>query len=688
MPYTLRTFASHPVLETLEDRLVPSAIVDNDQAGYYEWGIDWASDAGGFGGDYRYLGPSAESHGALWQFTGLAPGVYDVQATWFGDPSWAPDVPFYLYDGDTYLDAVLVNQQKPPAGEKVDGAVFQTLAAVSVSSGTLWVYVTNEASGWFMADAVRLTAAIPARAELAFSTFLGGSRFEHVRDVTTDSQGNIYLTGGTLSEDFPVTPGAYQTEHNPGEPDNPNINPFDVFVVKLDPQGQLVWSTFLGGRNYDRAYAIEVDSQGYVYVAGRAGAGFPVTAGAFQTQFMGGQEAAFYGPQDGFLAKLSPDGGKLLWASYFGTNDPQIIRDIALDAGGDIYLASARRSGSYPPAVAQAFQSGFQPTPRAGVDGVVAKVATDGSAVLWASYLGGDGNEGGAPSIRVDAWGSAYSVFATQSNNMPTTPGAYDRSFNGGWDLHVARWYPDGSGLFYGTYLGGSGNEDIETHNLAIDALGQAYVSSGTNSANFPTTPGAFQRTFGGVNDVFVAKLSRDGDQLLAATYVGGSAGDHAEGIAVDVNGNVTFSGISSSANFPVTADAYQPTRRGPSDLIAVKLAADFGSLAYSTYLGGGGTDYGRVGFADSLGNIYVSGETGSVDWPTLNAMQPTFGGGNADAMVAKFTPPGTRPAPGGGGFAREATLVAVPQTGRSDSADEQLDAWAVLDLGRRAGEE
>jgi hypothetical protein len=123
--------------------------------------------------------------------------------------------------------------------------------------------------------------------DLEFSTFLGGSGQDQIRDVGTDSQGNIYLVGGTDSPSFPTTPGVYQRIHNPGKPDMNGTVPYDIFVTKLDPTGRVLWSTLVGGRNYDCAYAVDVDSQGYVYVAGRAGRGFPVTPGVFQTIFMG-----------------------------------------------------------------------------------------------------------------------------------------------------------------------------------------------------------------------------------------------------------------------------------------------------------------------------------------------------------------------------------------------------------------
>ncbi|MGH9900681.1 MAG: SBBP repeat-containing protein [Pyrinomonadaceae bacterium] len=477
---------------------------------------------------------------------------------------------------------------------------------------------------------------------LAFSTYLGGSQFEHIRDIATDSAGNVYVTGGTRSSDFPTTAGAYQRTPNPGTPENASIERFDVFVTKMDSAGRIVWSTLLGGPNYDRAYAIEVDGQGNVYVAGRAGRGFPVTAGSFQTSFQGGEEAAFYGPQDGFVAKLSPNGGQLLWASYFGTSDPRIIRDLAVDSAGNVYIASAHEFGSYPTAVNNAFNNG----PRGGQDGVAAKIKADGTQVLWATYLGGSAWEGGENSVRVDASGNPYVLLTTESSDATTTAGAYDRSYAGSQDLYVAK-LGSGSGLLsWGTYLGGTGNESTETHEFAVDAAGNCYVAAPTTSTAFPTTTGAYQRTFGGgTNDVFVSKISADGARLVASTFVGGAGNDRPEGVAVDAAGNVYFTGTTTSANFPVTAGARQTTLNGSRDAIAVKLSASFGQLLYSTYMGGTGTEYGRGATADAQGNFFFGGETSSNDWPTLNAAQGTYRGGS-DASLAKFTAGGPAPTP------------------------------------------
>ena len=184
--------------------------------------------------------------------------------------------------------------------------------------------------------------------KLAFSTYCGGSNWEHFRDTYVDDHGNVYITGGSGSDDFPTTPGAYDRVFDFGGSDLGGAGPCDVVVAKFDANGSLIWSTYIGGKNYDRGYAIEVDDQGYVYVAGRAGQGFPVTAGAFQTTYQG-VWGNFYGGQNGFVAKLLPDGSDLVWASYVGVGS--LCRDMAIDDDGDVYVPLVYDgTGGMPPA--------------------------------------------------------------------------------------------------------------------------------------------------------------------------------------------------------------------------------------------------------------------------------------------------------------------------------------------------
>jgi len=485
-------------------------------------------------------------------------------------------------------------------------------------------------------------AAIPTRSaplKLTYSTYLGGRTggFTMIRDVTTDAQGNIYVTGGTASTDFPTTPGAYQRSFKGG--------PMDVFVTKLSPQGQIVWSTLLGGPEYDRAYAIEVDGNGYVYVAGRAGRSFPTTTNAFQRRFEGWSGGEPYHWQNAFVAKLKPDGSGLEWASYFGSG--QLIRDLDLDAQGDIYVHSTTGLNGAGYSATDWFTNAFQKTPPGADDTVVAKIKGDGTGVIWATYLGGGtSSEGSSGSLRVNARGEAYSLCVTSSTDMPTTPGAYQRKHAPGVerDFHLAKLSSDGPRLIFGTYLGGSAHEQYETHNLALDAQGNAVIAAGTTSSDFPTTPGVYNRTFNGggyphgnyPGDVVVAKISADGTTLMASTFFGGRLGESVEGIAIDRSGNIYVTGATGSPDLPTTPGAFQRALKGV-DAFVVKFSPDLRQVLYSSYIGGGagkGTDLCRCATLDPAGNFIIAGETDSTDWPTLNGLNSSF----PAAPLAKFS--------------------------------------------------
>ena len=473
---------------------------------------------------------------------------------------------------------------------------------------------------------------------LAFSTYIGGSNYEHGRDIFVDSKGFIYVAGGTQSSNFPTTTGP--AFNNGSCPHLGSAGRMDIFVMKFNPNGNLVWSRLLGSPCYDRAYGIEVDNQGYVYIAGRAGEGFPTTTGVFQPTFQG-TDAGIYGYEDAFVAKLSPDGSSVVWASYVGVADG--ARDLAIDANGNIYVPLGYvGQGGTPPT--QWFVHAFQPTLQGGQDCGAVKISNDGTQVLWATWLGGSSNDSVAASIRVDNNGSVYLALNTNSPDIPTTPGAFDRSYNGGDDFYVAKLTPDGSSLSFGTYLGGSGGEYISTHNLALDSQGNVYVSIWTASTNFPTTPGAFQTTYGGgSSDMAVVKLSSAG-ALLRSTFLGGNNNENPDGIYVDTSGNVFLTGNTGSSNFPTTVGAYQSKNNGGQDAVLVRLSADFSQLLYSTYMGGSNDDDGRSSFLGQDGSLYVTGQTNSTNWPTLKAYQGSYGGGSLDVILAKFTRSATPP--------------------------------------------
>ncbi|MGD9811533.1 MAG: hypothetical protein AB7U35_09400, partial [Sphingobium sp.] len=315
---------------------------------------------------------------------------------------------------------------------------------------------------------------------LVFSTLLdgaSGTTYEMTRDIAIDAQGFIYVTGGTTAPDFPTTPKAYDQVFGTGGTAVGAQGPGDIFVTKMTPTGQIVWSTFVGGPNYDRAYAIRVGTDGSVYIAGRAGPGFPTTPGVVQPAFAGDNGDTFnYGQQDGFVAKLSGDGGNLIWSTYIGDAGGAFLRDMDIDSQGRPYLAVVNINQ---PMTQFITANAWQTTRKDAKEGAYIRLSADAKQVQYGTYFGASGSAAsgdstGVASIRVAPDGSVVVASVERGTNFATTSGAFQRDNKGGSDLIVMKFSPSDQ-ISFATYLGGSGDEEIETHLLAIDNSGRIY---------------------------------------------------------------------------------------------------------------------------------------------------------------------------------------------------------------------
>jgi hypothetical protein len=513
---------------------------------------------------------------------------------------------------------------------------------------------------------------------LAFSTFVGGSTGDAGNAIAVDSAGNVYVAGQTLSSDFPMTPGAFQTTKHAAGGNT-------VFVTKLNPTGTaLVYSTYLGGSFRETASAIAVDTAGNAYVAGQtASTDFPVTQGAFQTT----NRAAVNGDANAFITKLNPTGTALVYSTYLGGSglaaEPgDRANAIATDAAGNVYLAGQTYSTDFP--VTQgAFQTSNNCTANECANAFVTKLNPTGTALIYSTYLGGSGGNrlgyfgdiGNA--IATDMAGDAYVTGQAGSSDFPVTPGAFQSTnraaANEGSDAFITKLNPAGTALVYSTYLGGSGNDTGNA--ITLDSAGNVYMAGKTASIDFPVTPGAFQTTCHATNygsNAFIAKLNPGGTALVYSTYLGGSGadndvnmtwgGDAASGLAIDSAGNTYVTGTTSSTDFPVTQGAYQTTNNdqppcggvvnyciGGYNAFITELSSTGSTLVYSTYLGGNGINNPEGGSAtlgdqasalalDSSGNVYVTGLAGSYDFPvTEGAFQTTLNAYYGSAFVAKL---------------------------------------------------
>jgi hypothetical protein len=291
----------------------------------------------------------------------------------------------------------------------------------------------------------------------------------------------------------------------------------------------------------------------------------------------------------------------------------------------------------------------------------------------YSTFLGGSGAADIGYAIAVDSTGSTYVTGETfAATTFPDTPGAFDNTYDGSRDAFVAKLNATGTGLVFATYLGGSGGSTGDFgYGIAVDDDGNAYIAGHTDTANFPTTLGAFDTTLSGTDDAFVTKLNASGSALVYSTYLGGSGIDLSRAIAVDADGSAYLTGMTASANFPVTVGALDTTVNGVIDAFVAKLAADGSALDYATYLGGSTGGASETGFGiavDTSGNAYVTGQTDSGNFPTTpTSYDLGYNGGLSDAFAIKLNATGSVLLYGtylGGALADSAFAIAVDAGG------------------------
>jgi MBG domain-containing protein/beta-propeller repeat-containing protein len=416
----------------------------------------------------------------------------------------------------------------------------------------------------------------------------------------------------------------------------------------------LVYASYLGGSSEDRPVAIAVDSAGSAYVTGwTSSANFPLTSGSFQAALVGACRPGCSFNQDAFVSKVSPDGSTLIYSTYLGGHGSgDTPFGIAVDSTGSAYVAGITTAPDFP-TTPGAFQAG----PRGPYyhSGFVTKLDTMGSALVYSTYLGGSSGADNVAAIAIDSAGAAYVTGNTGSQDFPTTPGALQTSPGVSGGPFVTKLDPIGSTLIYSTFL--SDNNNDGPLGIAVDAAGSAYVTGLTTRANFPTTPGAFQTSLRGSVNAFVAKLNAAGSAFVYSTYLGGSRSDNGLGIAVDLAGSAYVTGVTYSADFPVTPGAFQSAINGTtinglgvqSDAFVTKLNADGSGLVYSTYLGGSQHDSAQAIALDSAGSAYVIGSTTSTDFPltagpvTSACFSPADGGTTCESVfVSKLNTTGS----------------------------------------------
>jgi hypothetical protein len=325
------------------------------------------------------------------------------------------------------------------------------------------------------------------------------------------------------------------------------------------------------------------------------------------------------------------------YSTYLGGSLGDSGRSIALDAEGNAYVSGQTSSPNFPS------PGGVSPVVHGINDAFVAKLNPEGTALVYSTVFGGSGTES-ARAVAVDGRGNAYLTGFTSSADFPTVNPIQPNYGGGAHDAFVAKLNATGSAFVYSTYLGGAGDE--AGYNIAV-RRGRAFVTGVTNSTNFPTANPLQPNNAGGY-DAFITSLNRAGTSLVYSTYLGGSGDDvqivsgdstgnaSQAGIAVDEDGNAYVSGSTNSVDFP-TKNPIQPANAGSYDAFVAKLNARGSKLIYSTYLGGNFIDNGNRLAIDREGNAYIEGSTNSTNFPSANAIQPTYGGGISDIFITKL---------------------------------------------------
>jgi hypothetical protein len=397
---------------------------------------------------------------------------------------------------------------------------------------------------------------------------------------------------------------------------------------------------------YDGAQRVEVTADGALIVASAAGQLHETAPVAYQE--INGRlvpvAAAFAVATDGVvhfrLGAYDPTHGliidpTLIYSTYLGGSDGdpfrEYVNDIAVDGEGNMLVTGMTPASDF--RTVNPIQ-----TNQPGIDAFVAKISADGQTLLYATYLGGTGQDEGN-GIAVDPAGAAYVVGETGSSDFPTlNPFQGDQGGNDAW---VVKLSPAGQ-LVYATYLGGL---NIDSgHDIAVDGQGRVHVTGMTASTTFPTQNPLMGPQFalnGASSDAFVAKLSSGGQALVFSTYLGGNSNENLDGpgsIAVDAAGNIIVVGTTRSQNFPAVNARQNTFGGGTTDAFITRINAAGSAMDFSTFLGGSSTEEGHGVALDPQGNAYVTGETGSSNFPTANPLQPVYGGFISDAFIAKFT--------------------------------------------------
>jgi len=442
-----------------------------------------------------------------------------------------------------------------------------------------------------------------------WGTYYGGSDTEYGYGCATDSQNNIYLTGGAFSLNAIAITGAQQVTIG---------GIVDAFLVKFDSNGVRQWGTYYGGSDNDYGFDCATDNQNNIYISGMT-----MSTNAIAT--IGAHQVTFEGWEDAILVKFDSNGVRQ-WGTYYGGSNQDIGNGCAIDSQNNIYIVGYTASSN-----SIATTGAHQVIKGYNLDAFLVKFDSNGVR-QWGTYYGGSSLDAGA-GCAIDNQNSIYIVGATQSSNAIATTGAHQ--VTKGWNTDAFLVKFDSNGVRqWGTYYGGS--DDDHGYDCATDNQNNIYIIGRSSSTNAIATTGAHQVTYVLNGDAFLIKFNFNGVRQWG-TYYGGSGIEYGFGCATDSQNNIYITGWSNSTNAIATTGAHQETYGGGGvDVFLVKFDSN-GVRQWGTYYGGSSTDYGNGCAIDSQNNIYITGEAfGPNVIATTGAHQVTNGGGS-DAFLVKF---------------------------------------------------
>jgi len=448
---------------------------------------------------------------------------------------------------------------------------------------------------------------------LEWSTFVtntAASEDQYVRDIAVDNQRNVYGVG-YCKVNFPVTPGVYDATFNGGLT--------DAIVFKLSPDGsRLLWSTYVGGDNFDQAMGIEVNDLGDPYVVGYTGSkNFPSTPGAFQRTFGGGNV-------DLMVFKLNSNGNMMAYSTYVGGNNHDRASDIFFSHGmgltqnNEVVYAARSNSPDFPTT-----PSAYDRTNNGGMDAVVFKLNPTGTGMIYSTWVGGSGDD--EPNeVEVDLAGNAYVCGTTTGagNNFPITAGAVGSTSNGSQDGFIFKLNTTGTNLDYATYINGTDNRSDNVITLDVNDLGEVFAAGHTDSRKLPVTAGVFDPAGNGVLKSFVIRLSADATSFMYMSYLGGSLDEtQVSGIQVSEDNLAFVVGSTMATDYPVTAcSPFSSGIKGMEDGFLSVVNETGTALDLSFLFGGNSNDYKeRIRLIEDCGieEIRISLTSHSPDYPT-----------------------------------------------------------------------